>query len=274
MNGNNTPQVFFVEGIQGSGKSTFAKALASQLRRESPEARIHMRSASPNPIDICRLAFFTSEEYTQFLSLLSEISGRSGPLAATDAAPYTSREREQILVNWYDCLSRWGQPTSRAAIFSLDRELCDGKTNPRYYQEVTFRRWSDFARTLDSGDIYIFEGALLQHPLAEMMGYYMLSDDEIEEFLLSLVNCLRNIPTSLYYISVTDVKKVLSATAEARQGENWLQGFLKMTTTCTYGMRHGFSGMSGAIEYSQERIRIENKILKKLNIPVMVVERN
>lgn len=270
-----TPQVVFIEGIQGSGKSTLAKSLAEQLRSNHPKAKIYLKSESPNPIDVCRLACFSPNSFSEFLGILAEETNFPWELLSAEIAPYVSVEDGLLFTNWYGFLSHHNLHAPIALSFALDQEICDGKTGPEHYLAVTAQRWRNFAKNIDPQGIYIFEGCLFQHPLAEMMGYHLLCDEQIESYVLSLLNILENIPMKLYYIRVGDIESILSHAAEDRRGErnDWLRGFLKMTTTCNYGVKHGFSGMSGALAYCRERIRIEEKLLKELTIPVTFLSR-
>lgn len=252
-----------------------AKSLAEKLRREQPQARVYLKSESPNPIDICRLACFSPDSYSQFLCILAEEIHIPVEQLRSEMAPYVSPEDGLLFANWYGFLSHHDLHAPKALLFALDQEICDGKTDPEHYLAVTAQRWRNFAKNIDPQGIYIFEGCLFQHPLAEMMGYHLLRDEQIEAFVLSLLRSLKSIPMELYYIRVEDVESVLSYAAEDRQGErhNWLRGFLKMTKTCNYGVKHGFSGMSGALAYCRERLRIEDRLLRQLPIPVTFLNR-
>ena len=270
------PQILLIEGIQGAGKSTLAKAMARELRTSYPDARIYLRSSKPNPIDVCRLARFSPEEYWQFCAIVTEECGCSVAQVSVALTPYAAMEDGQIYVNWYDALSRLEVQLPRAMAYALEHELCDGKAGRERYQAVTRNRWARFAEHIDPRGIYLFEGVLFQHPLAELMGYYQLCDGEIEAYLNSLLICLRDISVQLYYLSVANIGAVLSAAAAQRQEESydWLKGFVKLAATCPYGVRHGLSGLDGAIRYCTERVRIETKLLKKLDIPVTVIARD
>ena len=271
----NTPQIIFIEGIHGSGKSTLAKAIAKEIKQKKPSAQLYLRSATPNPIDLCRLAYFSEKEFTHFLTTLSKETNSSKTDIYSELLPYVVKEQDKVVVNWYDYLSLINKDTPLSKSYALNHELCDGKAGVTQYINTSLNRWMKFSREIDEGGIYIFEGALLQHPLAELIGYYLLDDGEIASFIRNLIICIENIDKRLIYISVTDIKRVLLEAAIERNSkqDDWMHGFQKMVSTCNYGIKYGLNGIDGIVKYCTERIRVEKNLMKELGIPISIMER-
>ncbi len=275
MNSNITPQIVFVEGIHGAGKSTLAKSIAVKLKRDNPNIKVYLRSESPNPIDLCRLACFSQSEYDYFVALISKELDKPKELINSNLFPYIVHENKNVFVNWYDYLSQFHMGTPISISFALEHELCDGKAGIKRYKDVTLDRWINFSKNIDTDGVYIFEGVLFQHPLAEMMGYYMVDDEKIISFIKELITCIKRIEMKLFYILVTDVEKILLNAALERSDvqNNWIQGFLKMISTCNYGIENRLTGMNGAVKYCMDRIKIERKIMKAIDMPIHIIER-
>ena len=271
-----TPQIVFIEGIHGAGKSTLAKKIASEIKSDNPFANIYLRSSTPNPIDFCRLTFFSPNEYDCFLSMLSKELNEPKNGIKFALIPFVSYEQGKFVVNWFDFISKYKENCPCSISFALSHEYCDGKATASQYRSVLLSRWSNFARNIDQSGIYIFEGALFQHPLAELIGYYMEDECSIICLIAELVECIKSIEKKLFYISVRDPYTVLSNAAENRKADDndWMQGFQKMISTCNYGVKNGLSGLDGAIRYCQDRMKVEQRIMQELDMPIKIIERD
>ena len=269
-------KIYFIEGIHGSGKSTLAKKIASDLRKSNTCKHIVMRSEKPCPIDICRLSYYSKNEFNAFINMISDYSHKSKKLVYEQLMQVTSYEDKYYLVNWYDYLCNINLLESDLIEYSCTHELCDGRAGIDRYKEITYRRWKKFADTISDDTIYLFEGALLQHPITELLGYYLTNDTEIIRFINDLLCFVSDITLEIDYINVDNVSQILTNAAQERKKEcfSWIDGFVKLTTTCKYGKYHKLSGFDGAVRFCEERIRVEKKILDQISANKVIFYRD
>ena len=268
-------KVFFFEGIHGSGKSTLAKIKAEEVRHTYPNVHIVMRSEKPCPLDICRLAIFSEEEFTAFLHMIISLHSEFKSTIEDQVRQFSSIEGNYYYVNWLEFLSKYHLRDKNLTSYALAHELCDGRAGYERYKEITRSRWKTFAKTISDNTVYLFEGALLQHPITELLGYYEADDSTILQFVNALLETICEISTELVYVSTDQIEQLLLQTAKMRndQGYRWIDGFIKLVTTCNYGKKHGMSGFSCAVQFCMDRKRIEQKILDQVKIKKSIIFR-
>lgn len=266
-------KVYFFEGINGSGKSTIAKKTALKIRCEHPEVRVFLRSEKPSPIDMCRLAWLSENEFDRIVYMISENCSLHKNLIRNKLMQFSSYEDTYYVVNWYDFLYQNKLLTSSLMEFFHTRELCDGRADLELYKEITYKRFQRFASSVADNTVFLFEGALFQHPITELLGYYLADEDIILDFIVSLLDLMSGISTEVIYISVDNVEDIIMQASKARMYDDfsWLDGFVKLTTSCNFGTSHKLEGFSGAVKFCKERIRIEKKILNEISVSKKII---
>lgn len=268
-------KIIFFEGLHGSGKSTLAKEKAAELRRIYPKVQIVMRCEKPCPIDICRLAVLSEEEFRMFIHMIRPLCSEDAHTIEYQLMRFSSLEGEHYYVNWFEFLSQYHLWDKKVISYALNHELCDGKAGYEQYVEITRNRWKAFAKAISGNTVYLFEGALLQHPIIELLGYYELDDNAIVHFINILLETVCEISTELVYISTDQPEQLLRHTAVMRndQGYRWIDGLIKLATTCNYGEKRGLLGFQGAVQFCTDRMRIEKQILDQITVKKEIILR-
>ena len=268
-------KVFFIEGINGSGKSTLAKKLYTDIKASNPCAKVFRRSERPNPIDISRLAMLSADRLEELIIMCSEHLSISCEYVRNVMENFSEQEGNCFVCNWLGMLDYLGINDGRIRAFCLNFELCDGKAGLDRYKEVSIKRWQRFSESYADNSYYLFEGALFQHPLSELFGYYMLSDSQIVKYMNEIATTLQGVDTIITYIRPNNISDILYAAAKERKYGDamWINGFLKQVETCPYGRTHSLRGMDGAIEFCRERMRVEQILLDSIPIKHVVLER-
>lgn len=266
----NKKNIIFVEGIQGSGKSTLAKDIAKKIKKADADAKVFQRCEKPNPLDISRIAFFNRNELNSFLTLCNT--------NYEEIEPYLDNEVVQLSVNWFEFMmdKRIVNPIARD--YALEHEICDGRLNADDFMTKVKERWRAFANHSYHNEYgyFIFEGTLYQHLLAELIGYYLLSDSEIISFFSELSEIIVEFNPILYYIIPNDCFKVIISAMKERVSNdyNWSDGIQKWISNCNYGRINGLQGIDGIIKYCNERIRIEKLLIDSLPIKYKLIKRS
>ncbi|MCC2130722.1 hypothetical protein LKD37_14590 [Oscillospiraceae bacterium CLA-AA-H272] len=266
-------KIIFFEGLHGSGKSTLAKEKSAELRRIYPKVQIVMRCEKPCPIDISRLAVLSEKEFRMFIHMIRPICSEDAHTIEYQLMRFSSLEGEHYYVNWFEFLSQYHLWDKKVISYALNHELCDGKAGYEQYVEITRNRWKAFAKAISDNTVYLFEGALLQHPIIELLGYYELDDSSIAQYINILLETVCEISTELVYISTDQPEQLLWHTALKRndQGYHWIDGLIKLATTCNYGKKHGLLGFQGAVQFCTDRMRIEKQILDQVTIKKEII---
>lgn len=56
--------------------------------------------------------------------------------------------------------------------------------------------------------------------------------------------------------------------------KDWIDEMADWVSSTNYGKSHNLKGKDGVISFCTERLRIDNLMLDKLNVPVTIIKRN
>ena len=274
MNRNKDDRLVFIEGIPGSGKSTYAKRLLCNIKN-NPESKVFYRNEKPSPLDPDRLAFFDKDQLQEFVVICNSSSPLTKETLIRELERFSTWEDDICAVNWFSFSTTCECNNIHTREFALAHEICAGKAGIDQYKKLTLKRWRRFSKERVPEAYYLFEGALFQHPLAELLGYYKAEDKEILDFVEKMLACLPHVIPVLIYIRVSDIKSILTnAAIERRQEEySWWNSFCRWVETCPYGRTNQLSGMSGAVYYCKERMRLEKLIMNSIPIKLDIIDR-
>lgn len=204
------PELIFLEGVSGVGKSTMTRALADELRHRGYSVLKYEEGDADNPIDFCQTAYLTVQEYAQLCTRHSEERGllQKDVIFAEDAR----------LIR-YACGS---VPLFREPLLSelAAREFC---YRPRRliplkaYSSAYAHVWNDYAHTLPASvDFILFDGSLLHHPLNDMMRNYHVSQEQALAHIGALLDALGTVRRRIVYLAADNPEEQLKAARNAR----------------------------------------------------------
>ena len=206
-------KLVFVEGVSGVGKTTLVRALEKRLKAAGCSVRAWVEFDHTNPIDFCCTAALTPPQLEE---LRKEYPDQSDALlrAAIPAGDWR-------LVRYYH---------GDEAVFPkplLDtlaaHELCWHPRRPlplTVYSDIYAAVWRDFAKGLEKAaeDCYLFDGALLFHPINDMLRNYGVSEERAARHVQRLLDALGDRPRSILYLRTENLPAQL-ALARAHRGE-------------------------------------------------------
>ncbi|MCR4885525.1 MAG: hypothetical protein K5919_01255 [Clostridiales bacterium] len=237
---------FFVEGLQGSGKSTLVQRL-SELR---PEYAVY-REGDYSPVELAWCAWLTEGQYRAVLKkyasirpLIEEKTVREGARyvvcytrVRTDAPGfYGEMEQHEIyhgLVSWEDFAS-----------IRLGR----------------FERWT--------GNNSVFECALFQNTVEDMILFREKTDEEILSFFRRVRDALEGKFFHILYLKTEDVKGNLDAIRKERtddQGrELWFPMMCAYFDASPWAKARGAQGEEGILSHLAHRQALEMRICEEI----------
>ena len=248
--------IIIIEGLPGSGKTTFAQQLYDDLKALGKNPKRFLEGEM-HPIDFAWIAVLTDEQYQALLKDYPEDQ------AAIKAQ--TTYENDKILLAYtrvrlqqYD--PKFYEQLSAYEIYRLN----DLAT----FLKMHIERIKTFVKTLTSNDTYIFECIFLQNHINELILKYHLSWDKMTHYFHQLYDAFSPNRPFIYHIEQAQPKATLTALIETRKPYRWFERVLDYFKTQPYGESLGYTGEAGFFQYFTHRQKMELKLLDELKIPM------
>lgn len=145
------------------------------------------------------------------------------------------------------------------------------------YLRLHMQIWRAFCRRARDGERDILvDAGLIQAPLYELMGLYMLDREAILRHIQRTADIAAEaFEPELVYIRADQpalcVRQALRD--QRRQREQWLSGFSRWLEVAPYPMERGYSGAEGIERFVQDRYAVDCFLLERLSIPKTIYRR-
>ena len=233
---------YFVEGLQGSGKST----LVNRLSEMRPDYRA-IREGDYSPVELSWCAYVSREQYDDILNryrdLRSVIEQKSFP------------EDDRVIV----CYTQI-KTDNRGFYKDLEQyEIYNGRVAKDAFQKIILNRFSRW-----NGDKMIFECSLFQNIVEDMTLFQCASDEDIVVFYRNISRALAGRAFRIVYLRSDDIAGNIAAIRRERaddQGnEVWFNLMLKFFNESPYATRNGVAGESALLEHFKHRQALELRL--------------
>lgn len=237
---------YFVEGLQGAGKTTFVQGLSEKLAHYKV-----FREGDYSPVELAWCAYVTEEQYHQILteypSLEAEIMEKTVTEGTHRIICYT-----RILTDIPDFHRK------------LERyEIYNGNLDRDTFGQVVFERFGRW-----DGGAQIFECSIFQNIIENQMLYLMMTDDEIMNFYRRLQHILAGREYKIVYLDVDDIRGAIEVIKKERSDEHgnelWFPLMLRYLEESPYGKEHTLTGMDGLIRHLARRRALEHRIMNEI----------
>lgn len=260
-------KLFIIEGIPGSGKTTFARMLGERLTAMNQEVHLYVEG-DLHPADMAWCACLTQEEYDTVCNQYPEHR--------------EDFERNKTIWNDYVILAYIKVPSMSGELFSYfeSKELYDDRVNMELFCGIHQSRWERFGK--EATGIQIFECALLQNAVNEMLLFRGAEEEAITKYIIKLIDAVKNLNPVILYLDV-DVNTAIERAARERvDGDGnrvWENRVAEYIENSPYGKKNGLKAIAGLYQYFRERKQLEERILEKLpvikyTIPIMVEQQS
>jgi len=237
---------YFVEGLQGAGKSTFVQRLSDRLL----DYKV-FREGDYSPVELAWCAYVTEKQYdeviTKYPSLSADIKAKTVVEGNRKIICYT-----QILTDvpgFYDDLEKF--------------EIYNGNLDKKSFENLILQRFGNW-----NGEGQIFECSFFQNIIENQMLYLMMSDDEILDFYVRLKRVLGDKPYRIIYLDVEDILSTINIIRKERTddkgNELWFPIMIHYIEESPYGKLHGLTGSMGLIQHLEKRRKLERRIIKEV----------
>ncbi|MDE6387253.1 MAG: deoxynucleoside kinase [Lachnospiraceae bacterium] len=234
---------YFVEGLQGAGKSTFVRRLAEYLKDYEV-----FREGDYSPVELAWCAYVTMEQYDDILAVY--------PSLREEIEAKTVTEKEHRIICYTQILTEI--PGFHKNLEKY--EIYNGKLDREPFEKVIFERFSKW-----KGEGQIFECSIFQNIIENQMLYFMMTDDEILSFYSKLEKILSDQPFKIIYLDVEDISGAIDVIRKERADDDgnelWFPMMIKYLEESPGGRKHVLTGLEGLLAHLEQRRDLERRII-------------
>lgn len=237
---------YFAEGLQGSGKST----LVTRLSALCSGSRV-FREGDYCPTELAWCALTDGQQYCSIRAKYPELA------AEIDANTYSEGNRKII------CYTKIRTENTSLYKDLEQYEIYNGRLPMEDFRAVILRRFADW-----NGDSMIFECALFQNIVTDLLLYRNASGAEITAFYREIRDVLADKDFRIIYLKTEHVQESLRVMRKERTDEAgnevWFSALCGFFDASPYAKAHGVSGEAGIIAHLEQRQALELQICKEL----------
>lgn len=236
----------FIEGIQGTGKTTLLRLLGQQLQ----DYHVYWEG-DYSPVELAWCTYMTEDEYLQALEKFPEL--------ATEIEKWTTKEDEHFIVQYTRILAE-----NRAFYEYMEQfEIYNGRCPLDEFKQVLLHRYEQFSR---EGNI--FECSFFQNTMEELLLYYDMTEQEIIAFFEELFVKLRHKDFLMLYLYSEQIEKNILQIKKERSdnsgNEMWYPLMLRYLNDTPYGRKHPFVGVEDMAAHFRRRMQMELKVIERV----------
>ncbi len=237
---------YFVEGLQGSGKST----LVGKLEEKYPDCRA-LREGDYSPVELAWCAYVDEETYGEILEKYREIQ--------PEIRAKTVREGDHRIICYTRILT--DIPGFHK---DLERyEIYNGNLTTAEFRKLVLGRLGAW-----TGDGFLFECSLFQNIVEDMILFQGKSDEEILDFYREVRKALEGKEYEIFYLESPDIPGNIAAIRKERSdeagNEMWfplMQGYFDNSP---YARDRGISGEEALLGHFRHRQELELRICREV----------
>ncbi len=237
---------YFVEGLQGSGKST----LVQKISDKHPEYNA-VREGDYSPIELAWCAYVTKDQYS---SILDKYAGIKKEISLT------SHEEDGHVIICYT------QIITDIPGFHKDLEqyeIYNNRVFHEVFKNIVLKRYSAW-----NTDGNIFECSLFQNITEDMILFQNASDAEIIAFFKEIKKALGERDYHILYLLSTDIRSNINVIRKERSDEHgnelWFPLMLGYFNESPYAKKNGLSGEEAMLSHLRHRQELELAICKEV----------
>jgi len=256
---------YFIEGIPGSGKTTYAQRLHDYLVSQGKQVELY-NEGDLHPIDLAWCSITSKNNFDELCETHSnyreQILSHSKFLGNTVVTAYTKVKVNDADVSLYDDFS----------VYEIYR------TNDfQRFKDTHLSLWKTFNTSHKKNTIYIFECIFLQNHINELILKFTLTKKQMLLYFQDLIGSLNDIETHVLYIKPMNIKQTFDFVIKERKSYNinykdWIELVIEYLEKTKEGPKLGYSGYQGALRYFTDRQEIECKLIPKLNTKSIIFE--
>lgn len=243
---------YFIEGIQGAGKSTLVNRLAGEL----PGYQV-FREGDYNPVELAWCTYMNEKQYKEVLEKYAPLVEKIQ--AKTTIEDYADTAEKRYVLTYTRIITD-------IPGFHKDMEryeIYNGCIAKEEFEKIILSRFAKW-----KGQDQIFECSIFQNIVENQILFYEMTDEEIVSFYRRLKEVLGSRDFRILYLEAENVAENLKIIRKERVDEKgnemWFPLMMGFLEECPYGRRHGLKGFDGLVRHLEHRRELERRILKEV----------
>lgn len=237
---------YFIEGLQGSGKST----LVEKLSKKYPACTV-FREGDYSPIELAWCAYVTKDKFDEILEKYNSISALIN---------------EKTHIEGNHRIICYTQIITDVPGFHKDLEnyeIYNGHLSLNEFKRIIFERYKNW-----NDDNMISECALFQNIVEDMILYMEASDEQIMAFYRELAGIIGNKPLHIFYLKTENIEENISVIRKERSDDNgnemWFPLMMKYFDESPFAKNRKISGEEELYKHFSHRQELEIRICREL----------
>ena len=237
---------YFIEGLQGSGKSTLVRKL-SELHSDYTA----VREGEYSPVELSWCAYMDETAYHVILEKYPDLR------QSIEEKTFSEGDRKIVCYTKIKTANRG---------FHKDLEQYEIYNNRVSYDDFKsivlsrYRAWNQ--------DNMIFECSLFQNIVEDMILFRCASDDEIMEFYQDIRNMLHGKNYHVIYLKTDDIRGNLEVIRKERSddkgNELWFPLMMGFFNNSPYAKKNGLMGEASLVNHFRHRQNLELRICEEV----------
>ena len=237
---------YFIEGLQGSGKST----LVQKMSERKPNC-IAIREGEYSPVELSWCAYMDEKTYQEKLDHYSDMR------KMIEEKTYSEGNKKIV------CYTKI-KTANRGFYKDLEQyEIYNNRVSTDDFKSIILSRY----RTWNQ-DHMIFECSLFQNIVEDMILFRCASNDEIMDFYHDIHNALDSKKYHIVYLEAEDIGGNLDIIRKERSddkgNEIWFPLMLGFFNDSPYAKKNGLRGEEDLIHHFQHRQKLELQICEEI----------
>ena len=251
---------YFIEGVQGAGKSTLVGRLAEKL----PDCHV-FREGDYNPVELAWCSYLTKAQYDAVLEKYARIADEIKAnttverVFATEGTVADRNAEDRYVVTYTRILT--DIPGFHKDLEQY--EIYNGRVDRETFDRTIFSRYAKWR-----GYDQIFECSIFQNIVENQILFYEMTDDEIVAFFQKLADTIQVENYKILYLEVKWIAGALEIIRKERVdadgNEMWFPLMIGFLEDCPYGRKHGLKGFDGLVAHLEHRKNLELRILREV----------
>ena len=236
----------FIEGIQGTGKTTLLRLLGQTL----PDYHVYWEG-DYSPVELAWCTYMTKTEYEAALAKFPDLEEK--------IRQATYQEDSHYIVTYTRILAERRDFYEYMEQF----EIYNGRRSLEEFKAILLRRYENF-----SGAGNVFECSFFQNTMEELLLYYDMTEQEILDFYEELFAKLKEKKFVMVYLRSEQMEENILQIKKERSDEKgvelWYPLMLRYLNDTPYGKKHPFEGVADMVSHFRRRMKMELAAIEKV----------
>lgn len=237
---------YFIEGLQGSGKSTLVRKLS-----EKYTDYMAICEGDYSPIELAWCAYVDKATYEVLLEKYNTIR--------SEIEKMSFEEDDHMII----CYTKIITDVSGFHKDLEQYEIYNGRVSKARFREIVLRRFQNWY-----GDENIFECSIFQNIVEDMILFQNCSDEEIIDFYKQVKEALSGKKYQILYLKTDDIPSNIDIIRKERSddkgNEMWFPLMMQYFDNSPYAKEKGISGLAALLEHFKHRQELELRICKEI----------